>query len=1110
MRKLILGIILSILLLPLIGQEDEIPNAQYFATPNVASFMKFEDIPVSLYNGNPDITIPVYTIQDGQINIPIKLRYNGSGIKVEEEASWVGLGWNLNAGGSITCRVNGKMDESWYDVNPDFHFFDIARNAKDVTPVVMYSPQIEFVNHVDVGTIAMRENYKSFFGGSFSNNNSFFNPDFAPPQFVPPFRASAMMYGFYKPDIYSFSTPLGSGSFYKDYDKNAFFQINAKDPIKIESTSIYKWIITDGLGRKFYFNTPQLKSNSYLPDYEQNRPITYYLDRIEYPNGQEVIFSYESKPLLTGSFNSLSSTIYRIAIKGNDDTGDGLCYGSGFSFNELNFVGEQYIPTYLSRIETDNIIVNFHLSDSTRKDIKREHFLDYITVTNKRSNDTLKKFQFKYSYFNESKIFYSEKEELLHKRLKLDRYNGHSEGDYTFSYNESVNLPSKKSSSRDYWGYCNGASSNEGVFLPDIEKLYRNQNFQPQWLEDVLEYDKLPSTNRGPDDFYMKAGILEKITYPTGGYTEFLFEPHTFQNQYYERKNANDLIKNFRASGDNSVEFTVSDSYYSKVYYSMAVVPMNNANLTDLSNWIEQCYVEFYVNNVLEEQFFVSSDLSAGGEFYYNFSPNNTYKFVSYWPPELKEYGYAGVEIGTTIHVKDKWSIGGGLRIAEIKSFSEEGNLNLKKKYYYDNGSISFGKLMTPLNFANNYLFPCFYFPGNKLVRHETVDITATSNIAISNAAMGSLIGYDSVFVVVEGELENGITKYSFHNEPSVGGSIFPPIVDLKNGLIQSASVYDKTNSIVEKTEYEYTEFSRSYYGISGNARDWSYEKNFTNDRIALIIYPIPASTIVPHRTIKTSFLNGKQVVTETASLYNNTNLQISRTSSTNSKGENILTYIKYPHDFTEDPILQQMVVKNILNKPVEQVHKINSNVVDATVNKFGANYQISEIYKLEKNHPLSDFITTDSDLSIDSRMKKTVTCDRYDSRSNLLQFHKDNGKYTTYLWAYNQSLPVAKIENATYDEVITSLGISYLELQTYSSEQLEDILNVLRNHVDMQESLVWTYTYIPFKGMTSQTDPNGVTTFFEYNNYGRLEFIKDNSGNILKNYVYNLKNVIE
>jgi YD repeat-containing protein len=52
----------------------------------------------------------------------------------------------------------------------------------------------------------------------------------------------------------------------------------------------------------------------------------------------------------------------------------------------------------------------------------------------------------------------------------------------------------------------------------------------------------------------------------------------------------------------------------------------------------------------------------------------------------------------------------------------------------------------------------------------------------------------------------------------------------------------------------------------------------------------------------------------------------------------------------------------------------------------------------------------------------------------------------------------------------------------------------------------ITTYTYTLLVGMTSQTDPKGMTTFYEYDNYQRLKSIKDQSGNIIKGLDYHYK----
>lgn len=89
-------------------------------TPSVAALEKFIESPVSLHTGTQEVSVPVFQISLKNFSLPIALKYSTSGIKVEEFATDVGLGWSLQAGGALSSTVHGAPDRDWGGANYDF------------------------------------------------------------------------------------------------------------------------------------------------------------------------------------------------------------------------------------------------------------------------------------------------------------------------------------------------------------------------------------------------------------------------------------------------------------------------------------------------------------------------------------------------------------------------------------------------------------------------------------------------------------------------------------------------------------------------------------------------------------------------------------------------------------------------------------------------------------------------------------------------------------------------------------------------------------------------------------------------------------------------------
>lgn len=108
--------ILLVLLLPfymVFGQSTL--NNLGFPSPN-NSFLSAvggaTGVGVDLYTGTAQVNIPICNLTSKELNIPVSLSYiGGRGIRVQDYATSTGLGWQLNAGGSISRVVRGFPDE---------------------------------------------------------------------------------------------------------------------------------------------------------------------------------------------------------------------------------------------------------------------------------------------------------------------------------------------------------------------------------------------------------------------------------------------------------------------------------------------------------------------------------------------------------------------------------------------------------------------------------------------------------------------------------------------------------------------------------------------------------------------------------------------------------------------------------------------------------------------------------------------------------------------------------------------------------------------------------------------------------------------------------------
>ena len=125
------------------------------------------------------------------------------------------------------------------------------------------------------------------------------------------------------------------------------------------------------------------------------------------------------------------------------------------------------------------------------------------------------------------------------------------------------------------------------------------------------------------------------------------------------------------------------------------------------------------------------------------------------------------------------------------------------------------------------------------------------------------------------------------------------------------------------------------------------------------------------------------------------------------------------------------------------------------------------------------------------------------------VQSVKERGRpETVIVWGYGGRYPVAVFENTDYLEASLYLGRHFIrEYDPRDVPTSSDFADFNRLRTELPDAHVTVMEWLPGIGIKSLTDPSGVKTTWTYDSAGRLQYVKDASGNTLEGYEYNLYN---
>lgn len=103
-------------------------------SPDVATLGTFGQVPVSLFTGTPDISVPIYDVTAGDFSFPITLSYHLASVKPNLPPGNYGLGWSLSTDACISRTVRGVPDEKMDSQGVAHGFYGHCSKMQDITP----------------------------------------------------------------------------------------------------------------------------------------------------------------------------------------------------------------------------------------------------------------------------------------------------------------------------------------------------------------------------------------------------------------------------------------------------------------------------------------------------------------------------------------------------------------------------------------------------------------------------------------------------------------------------------------------------------------------------------------------------------------------------------------------------------------------------------------------------------------------------------------------------------------------------------------------------------------------------------------------------------------
>jgi hypothetical protein len=1084
-------------------------------SPTAYELGKYGDIPIGLFTGSPNVSIPLLEYKIKDLTIPITLGYSSNGIKVDQLETKVGLGWVINTGGIITRTIRQGPDE--------------LRGVKQ--PVVInenYKSQ-EFIDY-----------YNTIINGTKLDNSG------------------SLIYDS-EPDIFNFNFLGRSGRFTTNNDG----EIVLLSDFSLKVTYIPGgFLIIDELGIKYYFNTSESSRLDSTGDNGTSNMGNYSttswsISKIIMPNNEVVNFNYadEVYNYVTTQDQSLSMyENYPISDVSSDNCrmkANPPREGPLMSYN-LSIHGKSIIGISCTNAMYGTI--NFEYN-TVHPQVANYGMLSSVNIKN-NVNGIVEKVALEY--------ITAKQRMFLNKVTFLD-----PDKKYNFEYGNLYDLPNRLSFAKDRWGYYNGKSNG---------KLYPNLSGPNNITENFFNEIFPQGANRDLDETKAKIGLLQKIIYPTRAYSEFEYESNdyptsenvstignkklevstTLQDPLYAEKADTFTFTYLGESKLVPLNISFSLNYQSPCAYNPTTAKTDRklfVEITNLTNPLHDTgivslqgapYAELGNRIIITE-----SDVYMN-KYSISLTKDNSYKIkISVFYQCLTgqvNFDYATSPAKLVFFNKKT----GGLRVSKVTNKESSGTYLSSKKYFYaqkEHLDTSSGTYSRPPNYISKSYDGgvCFWFNNHFDRWTLTYNNLNSNDLAYKYLPEFQYSRYEYVTVSDDNDqFQNGGMEYHYRvvqlQQMSPNAMVFGTFQEAfpenenswGDGLNLEKTTFKKVGGVfksINKEIYDYRRDSRINEIIHGFKllRKWPNSILINNtpladaeDALLVTKYDITTNwNYLSYKATQVFDSNGQNPIgTVTNYFYDNPlHCQLTRTITNSSNGKPIITKTYYPDDAvtTNSLGLESLSVDafNSINKlktptwhqtgtPIQTETYSDDNNDGTAISSELLNTKRTNYKDWGNNNILPEKIQIlkgEYNSGINA-LETRITYNKYDDKGNPLELQLTNDKTIVYIWGYNKTLPVAKIENATYAQVETLMGGAGFVLTDGLSATQETALRT-----GLPNAMVTTYTHKPLIGVSTITDAKGDKVTYEYDGFNRLKWILDKNGNKLSENEYHYKN---